>query len=153
MLIDTHSHLHFSSFDKDRSQIHARMAEFDVKTITVGTAINTSRNAVLYADKHPDAWASVGYHPEHVTSDHEDEDEKGANDEQYDIKILAELAASSDRVLAIGECGLDYHRLEEDCSDVEKGKADQQKIFQDQVDLAAKLDKASVNKRETITHV
>jgi len=120
------------------------MAEFDVKTITVGTAINTSRNAILYADQHPDTWASVGYHPEHVTSEHEDEDEIGSKDEPFDINIMEELVKSSPRVLAIGECGLDYHRINEDCSDVEKGKADQQKVFQDQIDLAAKLDKALI---------
>ncbi|MDF1497507.1 MAG: TatD family hydrolase [Patescibacteria group bacterium] len=111
MLVDTHSHLHFAKFDEDRQAVHARMAEFDVKNITVGTAITTSRDAIAYADSHSDTWCSVGYHPEHVTSDYEDEDEKGALSEPYDIKVLEELATSSPRVLAIGECGLDYHRL------------------------------------------
>lgn len=111
MLIDTHSHLHFAKFDEDRSKIHARMAEFNIKNITIGTAITTSRDAIAYADTHADTWCSVGYHPEHVTSDYEDEDEKGALDEPYDIKVLEQLAKSSPRVLAIGECGLDYHRL------------------------------------------
>ena len=112
MLVDTHSHLHFAKFDEDRAQVHARMAEFDIKNITVGTAITTSRDAVAYAENHADTWCSVGYHPEHVTSDYEDEDEKGALDEPYDIKTLETLATSSPRVLAIGECGLDYHRLD-----------------------------------------
>jgi TatD DNase family protein len=144
MLIDTHSHLHFAKFDEDREQVHKRMAKFEVKNITVGTAITTSRDAIAYADKNPDTWCSVGYHPEHVTSDYEDEDEKGAMDEPYNIEMLEELAVSSPHVLAIGECGLDYHRLEEDCEDVEKGKANQLRVFQEQIELAAKLDKALI---------
>lgn len=87
------------------------MAEFGVKNITVGTAMNTSRDAVAYAEAHNDTWCAVGYHPEHVTSDYEDEDELGAHEEPFDIYKLEELASSSPRVLAIGECGLDYHRL------------------------------------------
>ncbi len=156
MLVDTHSHLHFAKFDEDRSEVHARMAEFEVKNITVGTAITTSRDAIAYADSHPDTWCSVGYHPEHVTSDYEDEDEKGAMDEPYDIKVLEELATSSQRVLAIGECGLDYHRLEtvneatpSSKGDIQRkaldrGISDQQKVFQEQIELAAKLDKALI---------
>jgi len=173
MLVDTHSHLHFAKFDEDRQAVHARMAEFDVKNITVGTAITTSRDAVAYADSHPDTWCSVGYHPEHVTSDYEDEDEKGALDEPYDIKVLEKLATSSPRVLAIGECGLDYHRLDsaqpqtpyqglsvsppdasltahratwdkEDLGGCAQAKASQQLVFRQQIDLAAKLDKTLI---------
>ncbi len=156
MLVDTHSHLHFAKFDEDRAQVHARMAEFDIKNITVGTAITTSRDAVAYAENHADTWCSVGYHPEHVTSDYEDEDEKGALDEPYDIKTLETLATSSPRVLAIGECGLDYHRLDSmleatpsSKGDIQRealdwGISDQQLVFQQQIDLAAKLDKTLI---------
>jgi TatD DNase family protein len=145
MLVDTHSHLHFAKFDEDRQAVHARMAEFDVKNITVGTAINTSREAITYANSHPDTWCSVGYHPEHVTSDYEDEDEKGALDEPYDIKTLEALATSSPRVLAIGECGLDYHYFSENPNlDLTRAKIDQLKIFNEQADLATRHNKALI---------
>jgi len=167
MLVDTHSHLHFAKFDEDRSEVHARMASFDIKNITVGTAVTTSRDAIAYADSHDDTWCSVGYHPEHVTSDYEDEDEKGAMDEPYSIKALEELAKSSPRVLAIGECGLDYHRLtdqiplnppfssgtpdnspslkkEGNGKDFNQQKLSQQSVFQEQINLAAKLDKTLI---------
>ncbi len=152
MLIDTHSHLHFSSFNEDRDAIHARMADFGVKNITIGTAMNTSREAVAYAKAHKDTWCAVGYHPEHVTSDYEDEDELGAHEEPFDIDKLEELATSSARVLAIGECGLDYHRLTPSTSPHDKGglgglakaKADQLSVFQAQINLAAKLDKTLI---------
>lgn len=145
MLIDTHSHLHFAKYDEDRANVHARMAEFDIKTITVGTAINTSRQAAEYADKHPDTWAAVGYHPEHVTSDYEDEDEKGALDEAYDIKKLEAIVSSSPRVLAVGECGLDYHYFSQTPElETEKAKTDQRLVFYEQADLAARYDKSLI---------
>ncbi|MFZ6015104.1 MAG: TatD family hydrolase [Patescibacteria group bacterium] len=145
MLIDTHSHLHFGKYDEDRNQVHTRMAEFDVKTITIGTAMNTSRSAVAYADKHADTWAAVGYHPDHVTSDFEDEDEKGALDEPFNIAELEKLATSSPRVLAIGECGLDYHYFSETPDlDIAKAKSDQLAVFNQQADLASRLNKALI---------
>ncbi len=149
MLIDTHSHLHFKKYDEDREAVHARMAEFGVKTITVGTAMNTSREGVAYADKHQDTWAAVGYHPDHVTSDFEDDDEIGALKEPYDIKGLEKIAQSSKRVIAIGEIGLDYHYFTQEGTmkpglTVEQAKKDQQKIFLEQAALAAKLDKTLI---------
>ena len=141
MLIDTHSHLHFKSYDADREAVHMRMAEFGVKTITIGTALNTSRSAVAYADVHDDTWAAVGYHPDHVTSTFEDEDEVGALDEPYNVQELEQIAASSPRVIAIGETGLDYHHIE---GDLETAKTKQHKVFLDHINLAAKLDKGLV---------
>lgn len=145
MLIDTHSHLHFAKYHEDRVAVHARMAEFEVKTITVGTAMNTSRQAVAYANEYPDTWASVGYHPEHVTSDYEDEDEKGALSEPYDIKELEAIACLSPRVLAIGECGLDYHYFSQTSGlDVQKAKTDQLVVFNQHAQLAARYNKALI---------
>jgi TatD DNase family protein len=121
------------------------MAEFDVKNITIGTAITTSRDAITYAENHADTWCAVGYHPEHVTSDYEDEDEKGALDEPYSIKKLEELVKSSQRILAIGECGLDYHYFSENPDlDIPKAKNDQLQTFLEQSDLAARHNKALI---------
>lgn len=141
MLIDTHSHLHFKSYDPTREAVHARMAEFGVKTITVGTAMNTSRDGAAYADRHGDTWAAVGFHPDHVTNDYEDDDETGALDEPFSIGELEKIAASSPRVIAIGETGLDYHRLE---GEIEEKKQGQRKVFLEHADLAARLDKALI---------
>lgn len=145
MLIDTHSHLHFGKYNADRKAVHARMAEFGVKTITVGTAMNTSRQAVVYANEHSDTWAAVGYHPEHVTGNYEDEDEKGALDEAFDIKELETITRSSARVLAIGECGLDYHYFSQTPGlDAQKAKADQLVVFNQQAQLAVRCNKALI---------
>ncbi len=145
MLIDTHSHLHFARFDEDRLAVHARMADFNIKNITIGTAINTSREAVNYAELHEDTWCAVGYHPEHVTSDYEDENEKGALDEPYNIKKLENLIQSSQRVLAVGECGLDYHYFSKNPDlNIDKAKTDQLNIFLEQADLSARYNKALI---------
>lgn len=149
MLVDTHSHLHFKKYDEDRNQVHTRMAEFGVKTITIGTAMNTSRDGVTYADEHPDTWAAVGYHPDHVTSDFEDEDEVGATKEPFDIGELEKIATSSPRVIAIGEVGLDYHYFNQEGTmkpglSIDEAKQNQKKAFLDQADLAAKLDKTLI---------
>ncbi len=149
MLIDTHSHLHFKKYDEDRKAVHARMAEFDIKTITIGTAMNTSRDGAAYADQHSDTWAAVGYHPDHVTSDFEDEDEVGASKEAYDIDELEKIAKSSKRVIAIGEVGLDYHYFFQEGTmkpglTIEKAKQEQLKVLYEQAFLATKLDKTLI---------
>jgi len=149
MLIDTHSHLHFRSYDADREAVHARMAEFGVKTITIGTAMNTSRGAVSYADSHPDVWAAIGYHPDHVSSDFEDEDEVGATDETYDVVELEKIATSSPRVLAIGETGLDYHYFYQEGTmkpglTIDEAKTRQRSVFLEHASLAARLDKTLI---------
>jgi TatD DNase family protein len=149
MLIDTHSHLHFRSYDADREAVHARMAEFGVKTVTIGTAMNNSRSAVAYADSHPDVWAAIGYHPDHVTSDFEDEDEAGATAEAYDVVELEKVAISSPRVLAIGETGLDYHYFNQEGTmkpglAIDEAKTTQQSVFLEHASLAAKLDKTLI---------
>lgn len=145
LLIDTHSHLHFKSYDADREAVHLRMAEFGIKTITVGTAMNTSREAVAYAEKHEDVWAAVGYHPDHVTNKHEDEDEVGANAEPFDVKKLEVMAASSPKVVAIGETGLDFHYFDQNQVDgLPKMKAAQRQVFLDHVGIAARHDKTLI---------
>ena len=146
MLIDTHSHLHFKAYDADREAVHVRMRESGVKTITVGTAMNTSREAVAYADLHPDTWAAVGFHPDHVTNEHVDEGEGDVLSEPYDKNTLENLAASSTRVVALGETGLDFHYFAADAQpeDVTQMKDSQRRVFFEHAELAAKLDKTLI---------
>ncbi len=142
LFIDTHCHLHFPGYDTDRLDVHARMKENYVKAITVGTAMRTSRDAVAYAGAHEDVWATVGYHPSHVTSSHEDPEEPHALEESYNIDMLKELASDLS-VIAIGECGLDYHQMDSEWDSAE-GREKQRRIFEEQIVLAATLDKTLV---------
>ena len=100
MLIDTHCHLDFPDFDPDRSQVIQRADEAGVaRLITIGTTLETSRAAIALADSNPQIFATVGLHPCEV---------QDASDSAVDE--LAQLAEHP-KVVAIGECGLDYHRL------------------------------------------
>lgn len=95
MLIDTHCHIHESSYPLDVAETLKKAKDADVGAmICVGTSEASSREAVAFVAKHPGTYASIGVHP------HETKEGYGA---------LAELAANKDaKLVAIGEIGLDY---------------------------------------------
>ena len=100
MLIDTHAHLDYPEFAADFEEILRRAQDAGVtRVITIGTSIESSRRAVELAETHENIHAVIGVHP--TTADEAGEDV---------IAPLRQLAASK-RVIAIGETGLDYHRL------------------------------------------
>lgn len=116
-IIDTHSHFNLSQFDKDREAAIARMVEAGVGTFCVGTTHETSRFAVELAQQYQQIWAIVGQHPTEWC-------------EIWDSEVMRKLARS-ERVVAIGECGLDYYR------ERERGQKDaQQALFRAQIELA-----------------
>ncbi len=93
MLVDTHCHIHEADYPLDRSEVIARAHAAGVaKMICVGTSEQSSRDAIDFAEKHEDIYATVGVHP-HDTKDGYAE--------------IAELAKQ--KVVAIGEVGLDYY--------------------------------------------
>ncbi|HSE35412.1 MAG TPA: TatD family hydrolase [Candidatus Paceibacterota bacterium] len=94
--IDIHSHVNDARFDDDRDAVLERMRAEDIATIAVGTDRAMSEKAVALADVHSDIWATIGLHPTDNTR------------EDLDDAAYAKLAAHP-RVVAIGECGLDYH--------------------------------------------
>ena len=152
MLIDTHAHLDYTDFAPDFAEVLQRATSAGVtRIITIGTSIASSRRAVELAETHANVYAVIGVHP---TSDETAEDV---------MAPLRELAQSR-RVVAIGETGLDYHRLpsaevaksktvqvfgrtlqgeteEEIEAGIEDGayKARQASLFEQQLDLAAEL--------------
>lgn len=100
MLIETHAHLDYPDFAADFDDVLRRANEAGVtRIITIGTSIESSRRAVGLAAKYPNVFAVIGVHPTYVEEAGEDV-----------ITPLRELAKNR-RVVAIGETGLDYHRL------------------------------------------
>lgn len=100
MLIDTHAHLDFPDFSEDIDAVLARAADAGVtRIITIGTGIESSRRAVELAEKHSPVYAVVGVHP------------GNANEEGLEFASALRELASHPKVAAIGETGLDYHRL------------------------------------------
>jgi len=126
--IDTHCHLQFEQYAQDREEIIERMKEEGVAAIVVGTDFETSKEAVALAEKHEHLFASVGFHPGNTTL------------KSFDEAVYRALATHP-KVVAIGECGLDYFRLE-GASDEVKNK--QKELLQQHIALAAELDKPLV---------
>ena len=102
MLIDTHAHLDYEDFAADFDAVLERARAAGIgRIVTIGTSVASSRRAVALAAQYPMVYAVVGIHPTTV-----DEAADG------DHEALRALAAQP-RVAAVGETGLDYHRLPE----------------------------------------
>jgi TatD DNase family protein len=100
MLIETHAHLDYPDFAPDFDDVLRRATEAGVtRIITIGTSVESSRQAVALAEKFPNVFAVIGVHPTYVEESDDDV-----------ITPLRELAANP-RVVALGETGLDYHSL------------------------------------------
>ncbi len=129
---DIHSHLNFPEYDVDRAEVLARMKENDVWTITVGTNLETSRSAVELAEQNDGVFAAIGTHPDDAPKD-----PVTGQPAIFDEKAFEKLV-SYPKVVAIGECGLDYGKL--GIAD-EAEKIRQKKDFEKQIDFAVKYDK------------
>jgi len=99
MLVDTHAHLQWANFDKDREKVISRARKVDVKYIVnIGFDVDGSRKAIELAEKHKGLYATVGIHPHNAS--------------QLNENVLDKLRKLSEnpKVVAIGEIGLDYYR-------------------------------------------
>lgn len=138
-LIDTHCHLAFSAYDEDREAVLARMREQRIAAITIGTSLFTSERAVGLAEATNGIWASVGLHPEHLFSSFYDEAEGEIGSRNIEEADLERLVQSSSRVVAIGETGLDFFRLDEGRNSAEVVE-EQEAVFRKHLAVAARLD-------------
>jgi len=152
MLIETHAHLDYPDFANDLDDVLRRAADAGVtRIITIGTSIESSRRAIDLADKYPAVYATIGVHPTYV------------EEAEEDVFTPLREVAKHPRVVAIGETGLDYHRLpsekvakekqvqvmtalrtetdEEIEAQIRDGayKSKQASLFQQQLDLAVEL--------------
>jgi TatD DNase family protein len=130
---DTHAHLDFPDFARDLPQVLERAQAAGVERIIgVGTDETSSRRAIQLSEQYPNLFAAVGWHPNHV------------REAPADVRPALSELARHPRVVAIGETGLDFHRLpskeqggtpaQDDLS-----KRRQTEIFQQQLDVAAAL--------------
>ncbi|MFH1473055.1 MAG: TatD family hydrolase [bacterium] len=94
---DIHSHLNFPDYDEDREVVIERLKETNTHTMVVGTDFESSKKAVELADKHEEIYACIGIHPA-------DDVSASWEGEKFDKLI------SSPKVVAVGECGLDFFR-------------------------------------------
>jgi TatD DNase family protein len=125
---DIHSHLYFPDYDTDREAVIANMKEQGIWTTTIGTDIESSKQAIALAEKYENIYASVGHHPAHEIQD-----------SVFNIQKFEELAKHP-KVVAIGECGFDFYRTEPAFAELRRGE--QKKVFEQQIDLAVRNQKA-----------
>src|SRR3989344_6974173 len=138
---DVHTHVQFQAFKDDFHEVIKRAIDNGVWMINVGTQRDTSEAAIKLGHEYPEGlWATVGLHPIHTSRSFHDEQEIGgggafeSRDEIFDYDFYKNLAQDQ-KVVAIGECGLDYYRLEEDT------KQKQKQVFEKQIALAQEINK------------
>ena len=121
MIFDSHAHYDDHAFDEDREEVLAALAESGVGTVVnVGASLEGTRRTVELAERYPFIYGAAGVHPDEVNELNEDT-----------FAWLKEQCAG-DRIVAVGETGLDYYR---DRTDHET----QKKWFIRQLALAGEL--------------
>jgi TatD DNase family protein len=139
--IDIHSHVNFVAFDEDRDAVMARAKESETIVINVGTQIDTAQKAVDMADKYENTYAIIGLHPIHTGKSFHDVKELGEGGKEFTSrgevfnKDSYRKLLKNPKVVGIGECGLDYYRLDEES--IEK----QKEAFIAQIELANEFKK------------
>ena len=120
MIIDTHAHYDDEAFDPDREVLLASMQEHGIeKLVNVCASIDGLQDTVKLIEKYPFIYGAVGVHPDDA--------------EQMTEETLAEIRRIShmDKIIAIGEIGLDYYWHKE-----KKEHEIQQKMFRAQMEIA-----------------
>ena len=138
---DAHTHTNFVAYEGDREATILRAKEAGVGMNVVGTQLDTSRSALSLAQKHDNVWATVGLHPVHTTKSYHDVKELGEGGKEFTSRgevfdaDAYQVLGKDPRVIAIGECGLDYFRAEADTKEIQKS------AFIGQIELANELRK------------
>ncbi len=121
MLFDTHAHLNDNRFDDDRGALISLLPSKNVSTVVnIGDSVEASKESIALAKEYPFIFATVGIHPH------------WAKEVTYEMLKEIEDLAKEDKVVAIGEIGLDYHYDN-------SPKNVQAKVFRAQMDIAKKL--------------
>ena len=98
MLVDSHCHLDFNDFEDDFEDILLRAKENGVTAmLNAGNNVNELDNQLALSEKYPFIYAAVGVHPDNAS--------------EYENITAEDLIAKTNhkKVVAIGECGLDYY--------------------------------------------
>jgi TatD DNase family protein len=146
-LVDTHAHIFWDSYKTDLDEVLDRCVKNGVTTIVnVGVDVSFSQKAleqissIEQSNNQITFYSSIAIHPEEAVKYFEDEEQM-----EKDVEALKKIYQQSpEKVIAVGECGLDFDYftregyLPENIS-IEKAKELQIKLFQLQIDLAKKL--------------
>jgi len=97
MIIDTHAHYDDHAFDEDREQVIEELHNRDITAVNVGATFDSALTAFDLSQKYPHIYSSIGVHPDEVGGLTEDA-----------MQTLLRLS-QNEKVVSIGEIGLDYH--------------------------------------------
>ena len=158
---DAHCHTNFAAYNEDREEVILRAKDADVGMNVVGTQLDTSKSAVALAQMYDNVYATIGLHPIHTSKSYHDVKELGpsfasakggyasggkategkggeegftSRGEVFDMPAY-EALGKNPRVIAVGECGLDYYRSDESTKEIQKN------AFIQQIELANTLGK------------
>lgn len=122
MLIDTHVHLNAHQYDEDLTEVIQRAQENGVdRMIVVGFDKETIERALILAEQYPFIYIAIGWHPVDAIDLTDDL-----------LNWIEEIASTNNKVVAIGEIGLDYH-WDKSPKDI------QAQVFRQQIQLAKRL--------------
>ncbi|HPW34404.1 MAG TPA: TatD family hydrolase [Candidatus Paceibacterota bacterium] len=123
--IDAHTHVQSPEFDLDRNEVILRALDLGIGMINSGADLDSSKKAVELTQKYENVWATVGIHPT----------ENRVDGDWEEIKKLS----NHPKVIAVGECGLDYFRDKE-----ESVQKKQIELFKNHIDLSFESQKPLV---------
>lgn len=143
--VDIHSHVQFNVFKDDFDDVVNRSLEANTWMINVGTNLKTSKDAIALSEKYSEGvYSIVGLHPVHSNTSFHDTEELGeeakpftSKGEDFNVEEFEKLI-SHPKVVGVGECGLDFFRIE---GDREVYVQRQITAFEAQIELAVKYDK------------
>lgn len=127
LIVDTHIHLDHERYDEDLDEVLKRAREGGVKRFVIpGADPKTLDKAIKITDSNEDVYFALGVHPYDMDSF-----------EDFDVDKFVK----HEKCVAIGECGLDYYRLEGSDEEKEAEKQRQKEVFIAQIELAKKYKK------------
>jgi len=153
MLIDTHGHLSFNAFKQDADKVLQHTLKEDIWVIMPGTQFSTSKKAIEMAEQYEEgAYAAIGLHPIHLAEKRkvdvqEVQSESVKEEEWMTFETQAEEflyekykeLGQSKKVVAIGECGLDYYHEPKSKEKRTAQRLKQKSTLAQQVKLAREL--------------
>lgn len=145
---DIHTHLYWQSYDADRDAVVARARAAGVeKILVIGCTVEESKQAIALTEQYPDMYAAVGVHP-HFFNDAVEKEyahPKPQSGLGFGMAVVSQcidelrVLALYKKVVAIGECGLDYYAHETGTKVGDTHKAVQKAGFLAQIALAQEL--------------
>lgn len=143
MFFDTHAHLNFRAYNQDREKVIKECLDNDIWFLNVGTNLITSQKAVQIAQGYNEGvYASVGLHPINLDTGLvkiKGDSEEGINfEKEFNYSKYKELCLNN-KVVAIGETGLDYYWKPKTKRRLEEFKEKQKDLFIKHIHLAKEL--------------